>query len=118
VFLVWRLESDGFGRNDLANASWITVRWIDSSSALRESRQLTLELLELADPRADLSPTAFDELKNVSAWFRSEIADSDDVAYLSNRQPDGLGGADERQPRQDISRVLAIARRRPHGLGQ
>ena len=77
-----------------------------------------VELLELADARADLGAAAFDELQNVCARRRSEISDSDHIAYLSNGQPDCLGGADECQALQHLSRVLTIARRRPHSLGQ
>jgi hypothetical protein len=81
-------------------------------------RQVTFELLELADARADLGPTTLDELQNVCAGRSSTISDSDDVAYLSDGESDCLGGTDERQSRQHISGVFAIPRRCPHRLGQ
>jgi hypothetical protein len=81
-------------------------------------RQIAFELLELADTRADLGAAASDQLQDVSAWRSSKVSDSDDVAYFSNGQPDCLGGVDELQSRQDISRVRTIARRRPHGFWQ
>jgi hypothetical protein len=52
--------------------------------------QIAFQLLELTDTRVDLNPTAFNQLENMGARRRSNVANSEDLTNLGDAQPDGL----------------------------
>ena len=96
-------------RDDLADPG---ASHCDGSTCPRPQQecQVMLELLELADARLDLRSTALDQLANVSARRCPAIANPDHLADFRDGQADGLGRANERQPRQQIRLVRATPR--------
>lgn len=74
-----------------------------------EPREFGLYGLQFGDALFDVGGAPIDELTDVVAGHGTAITKGDDPADLTEREPRGLCGTDERQPVQDRFRVAAVA---------
>lgn len=83
--------------DEVAHAAGIAVGGVERSSTVDDYAEVELEPAELADPPVDLGDAGAQEVEHASAWGCAVVTQGDDAAVLAERQPDGLGGADERE---------------------
>jgi hypothetical protein len=73
---------------------------------------------ELGDALLDLNHVPGDQVGDVLARGLPAVADAQDAADLRQREPSGLGLADEGQPADRSGRVVAVAARRARRGGE
>lgn len=95
--------------DDVAHRGGLAFGRVEMASPSGEPREFGPYGLQFGDALFDVDRPSIDELTDVVAGHGTAITKGDDPADLTQREPRGLCGTDERQPVQDRVRVAAVA---------
>jgi hypothetical protein len=96
----------------MADALGVAVGGVQTLRFGGEAAEVALEVLQLDNALADLVRTTFEQRDHVRARGLAAFSKGDDLADLTEGQPDRLRGPDERKAVDGRVVVVAIARGR------
>lgn len=101
--------------DQMADALRVAFGGIEVLGTADQLLEVGLESAKLADGALDLGGAGAEQFEHVAARRFALVPESDDPAYLAQREPDRLGGPDEPEPAEDVPVVDPVAGRVPRG---
>src|SRR5437660_9432146 len=104
--------------DDVADPVGGTVGWVERPSPTRQASEVAAEPFELCDAAVGLGCPLAQEGEDMCTRGLAPVAQRHDLADLSQRETDGLGGADESDALDGRLVVVAVAGRCASGFGE